>query len=112
MISMHRIAAIGDKDSILGFKALGISIFPASDKKEAKDCLQEARERDHAIIFITEPLLEEIEPLINEMNRELLPAIIPIPNNQGSTGKARERMRKMVEKAVGVDILFEKEGDN
>ncbi len=108
---MYRIAAIGDKDSILGFKALGVTIYPVSEANQAASYLKEVQDEDFAVVFITEPLLEANEELINDINRKVIPAVIPIPNNQGSTGIAMERMRQMVEKAVGVDILFEKEGD-
>ncbi len=108
---MYKIAVIGDRDSILGFKALGVTIFPVTNGEEAAQALQEARDEDYAIIFVTEPFLAEIESLINELNREVLPAVIPIPNNRGSTGVAMDRMRRTVEKAVGVDILSQKEGD-
>jgi len=109
---MHKIAVIGDKDSILGFKALGVSIFPVNSSDEASNSLKEARDEGYAIIFITEPYLEQIEDLIDDLNRSVLPAVIPIPDNKGSTGIAMERMRRTVEKAVGADILFqEEEGD-
>ena len=40
----------------------------------------------------------------------MLPAIIPIPDRTGSSGKGMENVRKSVERAVGADILFG--GDN
>jgi vacuolar-type H+-ATPase subunit F/Vma7 len=38
-----------------------------------------------------------------------LPSIVYIPGSQGSQGFARERVRRIVEKAVGADILSGKE---
>ncbi|MFP4686671.1 MAG: V-type ATP synthase subunit F [bacterium] len=113
MSSTYKIAAIGDRDSIVGFKAVGIKIFPVKSAGEARSELNKLREdKNYAIIFITEPLIKEIEETINEANKKILPAVIPIPNNRGSTGVAMERMRKTVEKAVGVDILSEEKGES
>lgn len=109
---MSKIAVVGDKDSILGFKALGISICPVQNRDEASKRLRRMAEEEYSIIFITEPLFADLHSLIYDLNREVFPAIIPIPNNRGSTGFAMERLRQLVEKAVGVDILFQKEGDS
>ena len=45
--------------------------------------------------------------LPKNMNPEAAyPAIIPIPDNQGSEGIGLQALKQNVEKAVGVDILF------
>ncbi|MGI6086016.1 MAG: V-type ATP synthase subunit F, partial [Acetivibrionales bacterium] len=31
---MHKIAVMGDKDSILGFKAIGFDIYPTGQKED------------------------------------------------------------------------------
>ncbi len=112
MNSTYKIAAIGDRDSIAGFKAVGIKIFPVTSTEAARHQLKTLRdESEYAIVFITEPLIEEIEETIDEINSKILPAVIPIPDNRGSTGVAMERMRKTVEKAVGADILSEEKGE-
>ena len=36
---MYKLAVIGDRDSILAFKALGVNVYPAVDGNEAKACL-------------------------------------------------------------------------
>ena len=40
-MSNYRIAVLGDKDSVLGFKALGLDVFPAENVEEAKRTLHE-----------------------------------------------------------------------
>ena len=32
---MHKVAVMGDQDSIYGYKTLGLSVFPETDKEEA-----------------------------------------------------------------------------
>ena len=42
---------------------------------------------------------------IAELEGQPYPAIIPIPDNQGSQGLGERKLRQNVEKAVGMDIL-------
>jgi len=34
---MYKVGVVGDKDSILGFKALGMSVFPVTSALEAQE---------------------------------------------------------------------------
>ena len=68
---MHKIAIIGDRDSILGFKALGISVFPVMKKEEALEILPKLVEEEYAAIFITENIAMEIESLIKELEAKI-----------------------------------------
>ena len=40
------------------------------------------------------------------------PAIIPIPNAEGSLGLGMKGIRDNIEKAIGADLLFEQEGNS
>ncbi len=107
---MAKIAIIGGRDSILGFTSMGIEIFPVQNEQEA---LREStrlvkEEKDvYAIIFITDDLAAGIDKQLEALKKEitLLPAIVIIPSHKGSLGLATQKIRKMVEKALGADIL-------
>jgi len=103
---MYKICVLGDKQSILGFKAVGLDTFDCTTKDEAKHTLHEVVKNDYAIIYITENVYAEIRDTINEYNEMRLPAIIPIPSMKGSLGIGIQNIKKAVEKAVGADILF------
>lgn len=105
----YEIAAIGEADSIIGFLALGVRIYPVTSSQEAASVLEEVK-KNFGIIFITETVAQEMTDTINNLSQEALPAIVLIPSNQGSRGYALSRMRKIVERAVGADILMGKEG--
>ena len=109
-MSMYKIGVIGDKDTILGFKVLGISVFPTTDAKEASSIIRKLAKENFAIIFITEQLAKDIKETIDEYKQSVMPAIILIPNNQGTLGLGMNGVKKSVEKAIGADILFGKEG--
>ncbi len=96
---------------MLAFKALGVDIFSVISPEEAKKALRTMAREKYAVIFITEQVSVQIEDMIEEYENEVFPAIIPIPNNQGSLGTGIAKIRESVERAIGVDIFFESEGE-
>ena len=60
---------------------------------------------DYAVIFVTEQVAVTIEETIERYNKQMLPAVILIPSNQGTLNIGMERISDNVEKAVGVNIL-------
>lgn len=106
MVMYKKVAVVGDKDSILAFKALGIEVFPVVESDEAKKIIDKlAAHKDYAIIFVTEHVAKDIEETIERYSKQMLPAIILIPSNQGSLNIGKQRISDNVEKAVGVNIL-------
>lgn len=103
---MYKIAVIGDKNSVLGFKAVGLSAFPVSDVEEARLALHEAAQSGYAIIYVTENMLEGIMEDVEKYHDCRIPAIIPIPGMDGTRGIGLANVKKSVERAVGADILF------
>ncbi len=109
-MSMYKMAVIGDKDSILGFKALGVATYPVRGEEETPRVLSRVARENYAVICITENVAGQVLPQLEELNKKLLPAILFIPNNQGTLGLGMEQIRRNAEKAIGADILFGKEG--
>jgi V/A-type H+/Na+-transporting ATPase subunit F len=102
---MYKTAVLGDKDSILGFKALGVDVFHDYEEK-TPDLIDRLVKEGYAVIFITEELVKKAEAAFEKYADSPLPAIIPIPGNRGSLGIGIMNMRKAAEKAIGADILF------
>ncbi|WP_022819432.1 V-type ATP synthase subunit F [Fusobacterium russii] len=102
---MYKIAVIGDKDSVLGFKVLGLDVFTTVNPQDARKKMNEIAKQEYGIIFITEQLAKEIPDTIQRYYRDLVPAIILIPNNKGSLNIGLDNINKNVEKAIGSNIL-------
>ena len=100
-----KIGVVGDKDSVLAFKALGIDVFPVVEDSEARKTIDTLARNDYAVIFVTEQVAQNIEETIERYNKAVLPAIILIPSNQGSLNIGMQRISDNVEKAVGMNIL-------
>jgi V/A-type H+-transporting ATPase subunit F len=101
---MYRIAVMGDRDSIYGFSALGLDIFPVAEE-EAAVTLKKLAENHYAVIYITEALANAAVEVIDKYKDKNTPAIILIPGITGNTGAGLANVSKAVEKAVGSDII-------
>jgi V/A-type H+-transporting ATPase subunit F len=106
---MYKIAVIGDRGSVLGFMALGFSVFATTDKEEAEKIVNDLAKQDYAVIYMTEAVMEAIQETVDQYKDCVLPAIIPIPGRQGSLGLGMRNVKRSVERAVGADILFRDE---
>lgn len=106
----YKIAVIGDKDSILGFKTIGVDTFPVTGSEGALTALKQLVAENYGVVFITEELARDLEDVITELNKRYLPAVVLIPNSKGALGIGIKQIKDNVEKAIGADILFRKEG--
>ena len=107
---MYKIGIIGDRDSVLGFMALGFSVHEAQKSVDAAQKLHElARSGEYAVIFVTENFALEIKDDMARYKDSPLPAITVIPGGGGSTGYGMASIKSAVERAVGADILFKNE---
>ncbi len=102
---MYKVAVIGDKDSVLAFKALGVSVFTAIEADETRKLVDSLARDNYGVIYITEQLASIIPETINRYNEMIIPAVILIPSNQGTLNIGMDRINKNVEKAVGSNIL-------
>lgn len=102
---MYKIAVMGDRDSVLGFRALGLEVFPTEDASDARRTLHKLAKSDYAVIYITEQLSPLIAPDIARYKDSVAPAIILIPGRCGSLGLGSAALKSAVERAVGADIL-------
>ncbi len=106
---MRKIGVIGDKDSVLAFRAFGLDVYPVSESETERNrrIVDRLARESYGIVFITEEVAQAIPETIDRYNKEILPAIILIPSSKGKTGVGLQRIRDNVEKAVGINILGE-----
>jgi V/A-type H+-transporting ATPase subunit F len=102
---MPEIAMIGDKDSILGFKSLGITVFPVSNAEECVKALKDVIKQDYKVAFITEQMAPELSEISELLSGRTFPVVTMIPSNRGTTGTSMKRLQELVRKAAGADIL-------
>ena len=101
---MYKIAVLGDRDSVLGFKALGLEVVFAEDADAAREQLHRLAREDYAIIYITEQLAKDLSAEIARYKDAVTPAVILIPGKTGSLGLGASALQSAIERAVGADI--------
>ena len=102
---MYKIAVLGDRESVMGFTALGFDAFPAEGVEAARETLRAIAKENYAVIYITEQLASGMEEDIARYTDSLTPAIILIPGKEGTLGIGMRGVHTAVERAVGADIL-------
>ncbi len=102
-----KIAVIGDSESVTAFLAIGASVHSVTDEYQAADVLRKlAKTDEYAVILVTENYAAKMEALMQKLKEQPYPAVLSIPGATGSNGFGLAGLKKDVEKAVGVDILF------
>lgn len=102
---MSKIGVIGDRDTVLVFGALGVTVLATDDFREASRKIAAWVREGYAVIFVTEPLAAQMQQVFDQYKSNPDVALIIIPNNGGSTGVGLANIKKSVEKAIGADIL-------
>ena len=105
MAVTYRIAAVGDWESVMGFRALGLDTYPVAGAAEAREKIRKLAKENCAVIYLTEQLARDLEDVIARYKDELRPAIILIPGREGSLGIGKNNIQRAIERAVGADIL-------
>ncbi|MFV0561052.1 MAG: V-type ATP synthase subunit F [Enterococcus sp.] len=101
----HKIAVIGDKDSVLPFRLFGFEVSYERTGKEIRKRIDQLSKENFGIIYITEQCAAEVPETIERYKEKMIPAIVLIPNHTGTLGIGATAIQNNVEKAVGQNIL-------
>lgn len=116
MTNQLKLAVVGNDSSVLLYQALGCETYGVFDQEAARAQTEElfsAHSGDenksplYAVVFVEEDYYKAFpDDLVERFSRKALPAIIPVPSpKSGDDNFASNRLRKIVERAVGSDIL-------
>ena len=103
---MVKIAVLGDTESIKGFAAVGLDIYPCDNDTESTAEFKKIVNAGYGVIFVTERLVPFLQKEIEKVNRQLSPSVVPITGVSGNNGSGVAALKGAVEKAVGSDIIF------
>ncbi|MEW6081619.1 MAG: V-type ATP synthase subunit F [Bacillota bacterium] len=103
------VAIIADNSTVGVFAALGFDTFQVKGPGEAAEALRDVARGDYGLVYITEDLAAELEEQVKSLRERTLPVVGIIPGPQGSRGVGFARLKDIVEKAIGADILFKGE---
>lgn len=102
---MHKIAVLGDRESICGYASIGLECFSVTDKENALSVFSEISGEDYAVIFITEEYASLLKEEIDKIRDNVTPSVILIPGVRGNTGEGMAKINDSVIRAVGSALL-------
>ena len=96
---------IGDEDTVLGFRMVGVSGKVAENADEAQRVFQAVlQDKETCIIIITERIADMIRPIVNKyLFTVSFPLIVEIPDRTGRK-PGRPGIREMVNTAIGIKL--------
>lgn len=104
------VAVVGDKDSVLAFKAIGLDVFPVEGDIQARETVHTLA-RSYSVIFVTEKVAIAAETYIKRYKARAYPVIVPIPSAEGSLHLGLDGINANVEKAIGANVLADNNED-
>ena len=103
---MLRAVAVGEKRYILGFKGVGFEIVECNDAEGLRRELGAlSRETDVAVALVTESMALEAPDALDAFRERSTAVLTIVPTHEGSKHTSFDRMKKAVERSIGVDLL-------
>jgi vacuolar-type H+-ATPase subunit F/Vma7 len=97
-----RVAVVGERQAIAGFRAAGLDVFAAGET-DAEELVRGLIDRGYQVVFYTGELARPLSPLAERYRRDALPSIVGLP--WGAGGPGIDRLRGIVKRAVGADVF-------
>jgi V/A-type H+/Na+-transporting ATPase subunit F len=108
-MAQGKVAFIGDADSVLGFRALGVETVVPDDGDDARSQFERLVKEKTSVIMITEDLMEELQEHIDGTVHMAIPSVVVLPGIKGTQKKGEHTIRELIIRAVGVDLMSEEQ---
>ncbi|HAJ94680.1 MAG TPA: hypothetical protein DCP02_00465 [Actinobacteria bacterium] len=106
-----KIAAFGESDIMLIFKAIGADVYPVDSSvgiEDGEEKLKGIIKEGYGIIFMTETIAARLDNTIKYYSNKISPSIVVIPGLGKRNNYAVNQLRTAIIKAVGADVMAEK----
>lgn len=100
-----QMAIVGSEDVVCLFGAAGIEPVRITDASEADAALYRLAREGKKIIFLSEDLYQAIPDVLAKYADKAYPILLPLPLDQDANGVGLERIRKSVERAIGISLF-------
>lgn len=104
-MEVNNIAAIATTNNVTIFNSVGIKTYIKEDLNEIDKLIYELSKNGCKIVYISEELYLKIPNTLSKYANVPYPIIIPLPIDNKSSGVGDEKIRKSVEKAIGINIF-------
>ena len=100
------VAIVGDGVSVAGFRPLGFATFALEDPEEARALWPELRGGRYGVVFVTEPVLDALGELVDEVADLPVPAVTVLPGAGARGGVGAAKMERAIVRALGTTVPF------
>ena len=97
-----RIGIIGEKNMVLAFRDLGMTVFGVEVEEDFLKAKEEIEKDNFAVIFVTETIAKKYN--LEDFYLNTLPAVLVIPGAKGSLGEGATSLKKTLERALGSEL--------
>ena len=99
-----QIAALGPRDFVIPFGAVGAKAFVVEDDAGAREQAQVILKGNFAVVLVHEGLAEALADIFENVQEQPSPCIVALPFIEESTGRAVQQLRTALRRATGTDI--------
>ena len=99
-----QIAALGPRDFVTPFGAVGAKAFAVEDEAQARQQALAILKENFAVVLVHEELAEALADIFEDVQEQPTPCIVALPFIEESTGRAVQQLRVALRRATGTDI--------
>lgn len=108
-MSEFRLAFVGGEENTLCFRGMGIDTFVVYTSQELSKVLPTLRRAQYAVIFTEWKFYDLLKEYFEDLRAEALPVVLGIPTRSSELGRGAGFVKKLVEIAIGSNVLLQGE---
>ncbi|MEN3186480.1 MAG: V-type ATP synthase subunit F [Atribacterota bacterium] len=108
-MSEFRLAFVGGEENTLCFRGMGIDTFVVYTSQELSKILPTLRRVQYAVIFTEWKFYDLLKEYFEDLRAEALPVVLGIPTRSSELGRGADFVKKLVEIAIGSNVLLQGE---
>ena len=108
-MSKVKVAFVGGEENSLCFRGMGFDVFAVNSFEMLSTVLPILRREKYSMIFTEWKYYDHIKKQFEDIRSEALPAILGIPTNSSERGQGSKHISRLVEMAIGSNIMLQGE---
>ncbi|MFH0835193.1 MAG: V-type ATP synthase subunit F [Candidatus Micrarchaeota archaeon] len=103
---MDKIAVVGEREVLLGFKLAGVSETFECTAEDADEKMNEALSKEGVgILIASQDLYKSFTPkTLKRIEASTKPVVVSIPGKTGATAQGEQSIAMMVKRAIGIEL--------
>ena len=101
----YEICVIGNEGLLFPFLQFGFTTYTPVSENALREYLQEVIDKNYGIIYIEDSYCFMVKDILDKYQNSLTPIFVPIGENEGGESFSKQRVKEMMEKAIGKNIM-------